>query len=266
MKRTVLLFPLIFLLFSCSNKSPEKVAVNFYNLLNEGKFEEAKKYATPSAIEYIDNIKSICTKSPGDSIPFELMDVQKVESPKEGDIATVNYKIGEFKSDIQLKWTDGRYKVVFTDELPSLRIVEYNSVDYCNLEMKLGKEVFERKFKGVRIRILNLVAMTSGEGAPYDINTNSSPINKYLFSYENGTHIKLLLHGKEVSVTGLGKNSVSSLLIFWLKIEEGHQIKAKSFYSSYNEEVYNSESLISIEGVVGDYFFSIKDCILINNK
>jgi hypothetical protein len=216
MKKQLFLICIVCVYFSCNNinKKPEEITRKFYNLLNEGNFEEAKKYATPSAIEYIDGLKSICNEySIGDTIPFEIMDVEKQESPKEGDVAIVNYKIGINRSFVKLQFTDGAYKVIFFNELLNLRIIEFNSINLYNLRINDWDNY--KNLTGYRVRIKNLLIAQEkrldGEFNndiyifPYDKLNNSIPIAKPDRQYGVTSH-RFSFNGNEVEYTGIKKD------------------------------------------------------------
>jgi hypothetical protein len=160
MKKNVFLLAFICLLgWACNSekKDPGKVAENFYKYLNNGKIDEAKALAAPSAKEWIDKLKELDVfKSKGDTIPFELMDIKKQESPKEGDTAIVNYKIGKFKDFIKLVYIDGAYKVIYTNELRVIRIVEFYSYDFCDMKNNKTNITWEN-YSGMRIRLKSLL-------------------------------------------------------------------------------------------------------------
>lgn len=265
MKNILIILSFSFLLMSCSSK-PESVVETFYKLLNDGKFEEAKKYATPSAIEYIDNLKAITAQNlKGDSLEFIIMDVKKKGSPKEGDTAIVNYKIGNFKSNVQLLWTDGSYKVFYTQELPSLRVVEYNSVELFNLfRSRDDVNIFWKKFGCYRLRLKNVLlfeAIPYYHGIPYVVKNNSTPILK-----AEGSDVKSFLlkfNGKGIEINGKGgkdmwgmeKNTSRQPDAFVLKSfsapEESAKIniKAQTLEVGYgSSEVYDFNKVSSFEG------------------
>ncbi|MBS4014532.1 MAG: DUF4878 domain-containing protein [Bacteroidetes bacterium] len=102
--RTLKLFTIVmaglFIFSACGKKqTPEQVATKFINLLEQQKFEDAKKYGTAETIQILDMYKSLSAMSAGmaeeeDTTPGEIKDLECII---EGDKAICSYTIdGEF--------------------------------------------------------------------------------------------------------------------------------------------------------------------------
>lgn len=242
---------------SCKKQQPEDIAKSFYQYLNTNEFQKAKELATPSAIEYVDHLKDLLGNNiNGDSLEFIVMDVKKQEVPKEGDTAVVNYKIGNFKNHIKLLWTDDSYKVIYTNELPALRIVEYNPSDLYNQYKELDFQAFWEKFGDYRLRIKDILGISYGDdlyGIPYIIDNNSSPLTKS--SYYNGVkYFELQFNGKNVELTGKGDNSDMDLPFVFSSFTDGqYKRKITSTFPNHlfgESSIWNSTSLFTFEGVL----------------
>lgn len=94
---------------------PEATATSFLNALQDGNFEEAKKYATANSAEVLDMMSTMA--DPGeDAEKPEPKKVNITETETEGDNATVTYTIEgaeEEPQTLDLTKEEGEWKVVF---------------------------------------------------------------------------------------------------------------------------------------------------------
>jgi hypothetical protein len=216
MKNILFFFVTALLIVSCSNpnKDPQSVAQNFYTQLNQREFEAAKELCSPSAIEYVEKLQKLC-KNTDDTIPFKTMDIVKKESPVEGDIAIVNYKIGDFKNQIHLVFTNGQYKVIFTNGLKKLRVLEKSALDLYK-EYQENSYLLWKNYGGTRLRVSELIGGYGEDSGgrkcilaiPYNSKDNSAPLEKSDKDLFHGYTNFIVYHsGKEVLMSGKGKNS-----------------------------------------------------------
>lgn len=243
MKNLALTLILIaFIGISCTKQKPEDVALRFYNYLNQNQFEKAKELAAPSAKEFIDKLAEIIKEYPtSDTVPFQLMDVKKKENPVQGDTAIVNFKFGKFNSFITLVWMDGNYKIIYTDELKTLRIITVNSMKFTETYKELGDTKFFDLYKDFRLRITNLILLET-TAIPYDPQLNTS----YYSCPGCSTHI--YLGKKEVNLKTLGDKTISFLL--WEVSDDQREIM-KNFTRTQHEydAPYYCKQIFTAEGV-----------------
>ena len=266
MRSLLLILSAALLLISCSSSKPEDIATNFYNLLNQGKFDEAKEYASPSVIEFIDTLKKFngehCTQVT-EILPFKYLEIEKQEEPKEGDVAIVNYSIGSYKNFLNLVWIDGAYKVSWSYELRSIMLNQITSVELA----KIGSEMVDpKKIKHYRFRIKNVIGVKlpgTEYGFAYDPAKNSSPAPSFCdisnMMGPKSRHFYLKLNGKDVKLTeGEGDNFLGFRSHFkfssYSNEEDASKIKSKEFEDGVEYPDtglgYDSQSLITIEGVL----------------
>lgn len=87
---TFFLLGMLFLSTACSeNDKIEQAVTRFYTAFYTGEFETAKKYGTPSSIEYIENLqkllnKPLLDKIKASEITLQILKIEKAE-PKEGE-------------------------------------------------------------------------------------------------------------------------------------------------------------------------------------
>jgi hypothetical protein len=123
--RTLKLFTIImaglFLFSACGKKqTPEQVASKFLNLVEEQKFDEAKKFGTDQTVQILDMYKSLAAMSSGlaeeeETTPAEIKDLECII---EGEKAICSYTIdGEF-DQLPLILKDGKWLVDLKKESP----------------------------------------------------------------------------------------------------------------------------------------------------
>jgi hypothetical protein len=122
--RTLKLFTIVmaglFLFSACGKKqTPEQVASKFLNLLEEQKFDEAKKFGTDQTVQILDMYKSLSAMSTGmaeeETTPAEIKDLECII---EGEKAICSYTIdGEF-DQLPLILKDGKWLVDLKKESP----------------------------------------------------------------------------------------------------------------------------------------------------
>lgn len=136
---------------SLETKSPEAIAGFFLNLINDNKPSEAKKFCSPSAVDFInDQIKSGVFKDENKwKDIIQIVDVI-AKSSNEGDTSVVNYTVGDYHNKIKLLVIDKEWKVVFTDELYGCKIREVDSWELIN-------ENNYKNYVGLRLRVKNLL-------------------------------------------------------------------------------------------------------------
>jgi hypothetical protein len=81
------------LLVSCSGNGPEGVAKKFLNALNNGEFEEAKKYADEKTGQMLGMLGGMMTPEQKEEIKKKKATVEIVSSEEKDGKATVKYKI-----------------------------------------------------------------------------------------------------------------------------------------------------------------------------
>ena len=280
-KNLIYLIFLGFSLFSCNNSknnsvnnseivneenfvTPEEITKEFYALMNKGKYDEAKIFANPSAVEYIDKIKELSKNNAEDKEEFILMDVVKKQTPEEGDTATVNYKLGEYKNDIKLVFTNGKYKVIYTYTLQALKIREFESMDFYKMLNTLSDDEINENYVGFRFRIKNIIAVNVPAGYalgyPYDAKTNTSsaagdPLNYYPESndlYVNNVKVNRPFIG---GLEGLGHDD--DFAIYTINSKEQKKIENKSPGFASAQKVSN---VIDIQGRLASQYGEFQEC------
>lgn len=104
-----------FVVTSCSKKSPKAVAEKFITAMENGDFEEAKKYADDSMGQILGMLGGL-EKSLPKGNEKKKVTITKVE--EDGDKAKAFYKVEgqEEEKSIDLKKVDGNWKVSFNKE------------------------------------------------------------------------------------------------------------------------------------------------------
>ncbi len=211
------------ILNSCGKKKdPEKVAKDFYDLINKGEFDKAKELATPTTVEKIEEMQKMNTIE--ELTPFKIMEIAKKEKYTEGDTVDVNYKVGDSKHILKLTYTDDMFKVLYTESISQIRKVAISSMDLANLNVcsrqyensKSSKDKLEKLYKGYRFVIsdviISKVIISNGNcfGIAYDKGKNFSPVEGGELSrgganaWSEGilfrVKYKVVLNGKEVTL------------------------------------------------------------------
>jgi hypothetical protein len=237
MKKVIFLTSIFVLLVSCSNsnKDPQSVAISFYNYLSQEDFESAKSLCTPTASEYVDNIKNY-NDNLNDLVAFEPMDIVKKDKPVEGDTAIVNYKIGKFTSTINLVFVDKSYKIIHTTELKQLIPKEYNSLELFN-DYNNDRSVFKKKYLGVRFKVTDLLGgrylSDNIIGIPYNVEENSTPINNIDRSPYGGKDFDMVYNGEVVKSSSKDKKTDDFFLTISSLIDPDDMSSIKKYDESY---------------------------------
>lgn len=107
---TMMLLSFVFLLGSCS-RGPERVAKDFYNNLNHGKLDDAKKDCTDATKSFVEMAASFG----GNNNFNQNYKAEVTKSEINGDFATVWIKDANnpqsTEEDVQLRKIDGKWKV-----------------------------------------------------------------------------------------------------------------------------------------------------------
>ena len=247
----------VFLLGCNKSNNPSTVAEEFYNHLNKGEVEKAKELASPSAKDYIDKLSTLGVFSKkGDTIKFEVMDVKKVEEPKEGDSSFVNYKIGQFKSKIALVFIEKKWKVVFSDDLKKLRIIEFNSMDILS-EIGKNNDVFKDNYNGCRIRVKYLIyGYKKDEGIGYNPNSNTISIeNKSYLCGKELTNLNGFVYSSIAFKSFIASSDLSKLT---------EDIGTSNFIANVGM-VFDFHTTFDLEGIYSNYY-AFTDCQSLNVK
>ncbi|MDO4228307.1 MAG: DUF4878 domain-containing protein [Capnocytophaga sp.] len=111
----IVMFFVAFLITSCSSNSPKAVAEKFITAMENGDFEEAKKYADDSMGQLLGMLGGLEKDLQKEK---EKKKITITRAEEDGDKAKVFYKVeGEEKEkDIDLKKVDGKWKVTFNKE------------------------------------------------------------------------------------------------------------------------------------------------------
>lgn len=202
----------IVFLSSCKSEDPAAVMEEFYNSLNGGDVERAIQLSTPSAVEQINLWKDLgAFETLGDTAKLQIMDVAKPEKAIEGDTATVNYKIGDFNSNIQLLFTDGEWKVFGSSELKQMRLIEKSASEFF-IEYWGNMSAFVEKFNGSRMRLKGLLLAEIGvyyspdyKAVPFDFESMTvvQPNKRFL---NQGTLVQLTLCSNYLERTGMSSS------------------------------------------------------------
>jgi hypothetical protein len=216
MKNILFFLVTTLLIVSCSNpsKDPQTITQNFYTLLKQSEFEAAKELCSPSAIEYVEKLQKLY-KNTNDTFLFRIIDIVKKKSPVEGDIAIVSYKIGDFKNQIHLVFTDGQYKVTFTKGLNKLMVLEKSALDLY-IEYQGNSYLLWKNYGGTRLKVNEIIGGYGEDSGgrkcilaiPYNSKDNSAPLQKSDKDFSHGYTNFIVYHaGKEVLMSGERKNS-----------------------------------------------------------
>ena len=277
-KLFLLLVVVIFGLYGCKNSKmkPELVVQDFYNYLNTGDVDKAKELASPTSKDFIDKLSALGVfKEKGDSAKFELMEIKKPEEPKQGDTAIVNYKIGDFKNNVALVWSDEKWQVIFNDNLKALRIIECNSIVFYHAFMK-DRDVFWENYGGCRIRLKDLLyyVWLDGYAIPYD------PSKMTILQPSSEERVHFTLCDKPLNYAGFENESsvvVKNLILIssyvtakeadkLVKPIEKEQMSAdKRYFIKY----YNIQCSFDLEGILSGYKYDVlefENCYIPNTK
>ncbi|MBC8046362.1 MAG: DUF4878 domain-containing protein [Fimbriimonadaceae bacterium] len=110
------IFAVLFIASCASSGTPEATVKSFLSAVNDKKWDEAKKYATPESESLLEMIKGFSENAP-DSTATMKFDVVKDKTKIEGETAEVTVKDdNEMEMAYKLKKIDGKWKVDFTME------------------------------------------------------------------------------------------------------------------------------------------------------
>jgi len=169
---------------STATRSPEAIANQFLNYLNDNKPDEAKKLALPSAIEFVENLQKLDAFKEvnkwNDSI--KIMDVV-AKTSNEGDTAIVNYKIGDFKNLIKLVVKNKEWKIIYSKEINATKIIEISGFDLAKkIANSSTHDLSIKNYQDKRLRIKNLLYYISDRFIGYDPISNNA--FRTSFTYE----------------------------------------------------------------------------------
>ena len=123
LKVLTILLASMFILNACKDSgvanTPEDVAEKFLNLLEEQKYDQAKKLGTKNTVEFVEFIESVASMGQGMMGDTEITpsEIKDLECDVDGDKATCTYTKDGEKDKVNLIKEDGKWLVDMKKEM-----------------------------------------------------------------------------------------------------------------------------------------------------